>query len=304
MKKAFLIFLSVILIQGLMAQETSKTISRKIEKTFDYNSHAQIIIYAERGNISIQGWDQEQVSVVLTVSAKNKYEEIARRELDYIKYNLLKSRGNIFLNNKIVIPEGEKNKEISSILTATYVIRVPSWCNTTVFNKFGKLTVNNTGGVISGELRYSDMFVNSYSGIIKMDISVGDFNSMKSELKGDIKTKYANITLSDNSGKLVLNSESGSIKITPGAKKMDLTMVTHATDVLINNKNCLVFDLKIEGSNCPFTISKECYTPDSQLLKSTYQPSGKQDSWTFDYHPVDKLPKIRIIAGFGSVSLF
>lgn len=286
------------------AQETIRVATQKVEKSFKFNNRiGQIIIEAERGNIHIQGWDRDEVSVVLSISAKNTNMELAKKELGFVRYNLVKSRSNIFLNNKMTLPETADPTKISSVISARYDIRVPEEIYMVINDKFGSVTIRNTSGIITGDLQFCDMILQSYSGVIKMNISVGDLNCMQSGVTGNIKTKYANVSFTEVSGEMSVISRYGSFSLTYGEKLMDLTMDSYATDILISNKTCHVLDMKINGENCPLNISKDCYIPEKKFLQSTHQQSLEQPVWLLQYVPETKTPKLRIDARFGKISL-
>jgi hypothetical protein len=302
MAKITLLILLIAGFYNLPAQETLITVSLKSEKTFKYNSHGQIIIQAERGVISIQKWDRPEVQVVLTVSAKNKEESAARNDLSHIVYNLVSNRGNIFLNNRTVIPENEP-QEIKSTIGCSYIIQVPSWANITVNNKFGKVTVNEIAGVIAGNLQYCDLSITGYTGILNLTVQVGDFNATDSDVRGSLKTRYSGVSMTHVSGKLSVTSESGSIKMINGEKPFNLTLNSHGTDILVNNKNCNSSIIEFEGSHCPLTLAKECYTAKNSLVTTSYNPKQDQEKWMLNYVPAPSLPKLKINASFGSITL-
>jgi len=307
MSKAIQFFLSLAVLfqfhSGLKAQATSNLVSRKIEKIFDYDRNGEIIIDAERGNINIQSWDRNEISIVLTITFKNANLSLAKKELEFMHYNLVKSRSNIFLNNKMVLPDLEKNREISSIIIAKYEIQVPEKADISINNKYGRVTIGKIDAKLHGDLQYSDIFLQSYNGDINMNISVGDLNCFQSVLTGDIRTRHANVTFQEVSGKMSLHTEYGSFKLTCGEKLFELKINSYATDMLIDNRPCHPVDLLINGAYCPLTISKDCYTPEKKFLQSTYQQDIEQASWLLQYIPPVKSAKLRIEAKFGTLSL-
>jgi hypothetical protein len=285
------------------AQEVPMVVTHKIEKKFEFNSHGQIIIDAERGNINIQSWDREEISVVLTITVKNTNVDMAKQELGYMQYNLEKDRENVFMNNRMVLPDAEKKKEISSIIWARYEIRIPEKSDILINNKFGRVAIKNISGIIHGDLQYTDMLLQAYKGDIHMNISVGDLNCLQSTITGDINSRHTNVSVNEVSGKLHMHTEYGSFKLTYGEKPIDLALISYATDILIENKKCHLFDIGISGSYCPITISKDCYAPEKKFLQSTYQPDMEQASWLLQYIPPVKSTKLRIEAKFGTLIL-
>ncbi len=286
-----------------MPQETVKMVTRKAEKTFPFNSkNGQVIINAEKGKIQIQSWDRDEVYIVFSISAKNADADLARQELDYMNFNLVKDRGNIFLNNKMNLPTA--HKEISSVISANYEIKVPVNSNIRINNKFGRVVVTSTNAtLISGDLQYCDVLFQSYQGIIDLTIEVGDLSCLNANLKGEVNSRHTNILLNETTGKLSLQTRYGSINQKYGIEAADLAINSYATDILIDNRACHKLDLSISGVNCPLTLTRECYTPDKSLLQSTYSPAYKDASWTLKYTPPVKSPKLKIQSSFGTMNL-
>jgi hypothetical protein len=286
----------------LNAQETAKIVTLKSEKKFEFDGKGSIIINTERGNINIQSWERNEVSVVLKLTAKNTNLSKAKEELSYMNYNLLKRANNIIFNNKMERIPG-KVDEISSIIKAEYEIRAPKKVNLQISNQFGQVTINNTSGTIHGELHYCDLSLQSFNGDIIMEINIGDFNCSQSSLTGVIKTTHANISLSEVSGKFIMTTAFGNFKLSYGEKPLNFELNANATDIWIDNRKCHPVDIKLNGSYCPLRISESCYTPNKSCLNSSYQPSLEQDVWLLRYTVPDKSNKLIIHAKFGTMNL-
>ncbi len=286
-----------------MPQETVKMVTRKAEKTFPFNSkNGQVIINAEKGKIQIQSWDRDEVHIAFSISAKNADAEVARQELDYMNYNLVKDRGNIFLNNKMNLPA--THKDIYSVISANYVIKVPVNSDIRINNKFGRVIVTATNAdLISGELQYCDVLFQSYHGTINLTIEVGDLSCLDATLRGEVSSRHTNILLNEITGKLSLQTRYGSINQKYGNEVADLSISSYATDILIDNRRCHTLDINLSGVNCPLSLTRECYAPDKSLLQSSYNPAHKDASWTLRYTPPVKSPKLKIQASFGTMNL-
>ena len=206
-----LVLMWFVIYTNAMSQETVKMVTRKAEKTFPFNSkNGQVIINAEKGKIRIQSWDRDEVYVSFSISAKNTDADLARQELDYMNFNLIKDRGNIFLNNKMNLPAA--HKEISSVISANYEIKVPVNADIRINNKFGRVVVTSVNAtLISGNLQYCDVLFQSYQGTINLTIEVGDLSCMNANLKGEVNSRHTNILLNEITGKLALQTRYGSI---------------------------------------------------------------------------------------------
>jgi hypothetical protein len=289
--------------QKIIAQQVDKTITQKIEKKFEYDGKGLITIDAERGNIHILGWKRNEVSVVLVLIAKNNNLDLAKKELSYMKYSLAKSRNNIFLNNRILLPDKIKDSEISSILKAEYEIYVPEQAIFQINNNFGSVSLKNVNGKISGYLHYSDLSLQAYCGNLNLSILIGDFNCTNSSITGEVKTQHSAISFADVTGKLNIETNYGNFKLAYGEKPADLVLNSNATEIFIENNKCHILDIQLNGSYCPLKINNRCYTPNKSLLQSSYQPVSEQKAWLLKYRPQVNSCKLRINASFGSLNL-
>lgn len=287
----------------LMAQETAKIITHRVEKTLEYDGKGVIVINAERGSINIQSWKRNEVSVILKLTVKNTDINMAKKELGYIKYNLIKSRNNVFLNNSILLPNSSGEDEISSIIKAEYEVYVPEKIHLQVNNTFGKVSIKNVGGKIIGDLHYCDLSLQNYNGYLNVNIAIGDFNCLQSFLTGEIKTKHSNIAMNDIKGILTMTADYGSLKLSYGEKPAELAITSNATEITIDNLNCHALNIQLNGTYCPLKINSRCYTPDKSLLESSYPPASEQKSWLLKYNPAVKSGKLKVSATFGSLSL-
>jgi hypothetical protein len=284
----------------MIAQEKIMMVTRKIENTYVFNQKfGQIIINAERGNISLQSWERDEVKVLLQIVVKNADMKQAQKEMTYIQCNIHKSRGNIFINNKLVLPS--QKIELSSIISAKYEIFMPKNSNILLQNKFGLVEVSNASGKISTSLQYCDILFQSFKGSIDLNLIVGDLTCLQSDVRGDITTKHSNITIRNVTGKMDMNTSYGKINLNYGENPAEIVLNSYATDILLNNRRCNIFEIKLNGDLCPLSIEKDCYVPDEKYLKSTYV--SEKSAWLLEYTPPLKTARLKIQAKFGTLNM-
>jgi len=277
-------------------------LTRKVEQQFTKYKRPLLFINTERGIITIKGWPHAEIKVVIKLTAKNVNVDIARKELNYMTYSITENYNSVYVNNRMVLDQ--PNKEISSIILAEYEIFVPYETNIRIDNRFGKLEITDVKGLIEGELHYSDLSLNRKSGPITMLITIGDFNITKSKLSGTVTTRHSNISISETFGKLRLETEYGNMNLSYGSELLQLSILSNATIINIENKNCHPLQMSLTGEYCPLKISGSCYTPVKQYLNSENKHNSDQKEWKLNYQPPDKPAKLNINAKFGSLNMF
>jgi hypothetical protein len=289
-------------IESNFAQDKTMVLTRKVEQQFTKYKRPLLFINTERGIISVKGWSHAEIKVVLKLTAKNVNVDIARKELNYMTYSITETYNSVYVNNRMVLEQ--PNQEVSSVILAEYEIFVPYETNIHVDNRFGKLEITDVKGLIEGELHYSDLTLNRKSGPIAMLITIGDFNCTKSKLSGTLTTRHSNISISETSGKLRLETEYGNMNISYGVELLRLSILSNATIINIENKNCHSLDLSLTGEYCPLKMSGNCYTPVKQYLNSDNKPNSDQKEWKLNYQPPEKPAKLIINAKFGSLNMY
>jgi hypothetical protein len=284
------------------SQVKAIVITRNIEKKFAVSEYPAMLINTERGIISVKGWDSSDIKVVLKLVSKNIDPKIARKELEYMTYSITKMRNSVFINNSMTLPQA--NQEISSVVLAEYEIFVPVKTEIRVNDQFGKLEIENVNGLLAGELQYSDLSLNRKSGNINLIITIGDFNCSKSQVNGIIKTRHSNVSITETSGRLQLETDYGTLRLTFGNEPLRFDIQSNATDIFVGHSKCYPLELDLTGTYCPLKISDNCYTPKKIFLQSNYQPDSDQNEWKLIYLPPDKTTRLKISAKFGTLNLF
>jgi hypothetical protein len=284
------------------AQVKTTVLTRSIEKQFTMSKYPALYINTERGIIFVKGWDSNEVKVVLKLTARNTDPDMARKELDYMKYSITETHNTVYVSNRMLL--SQPNQEISSVILAEYVIYVSHEIEIHVDNRFGKLEIENVNGLLLGELHYCDLSLNQKSGPIAMFIAIGDFNCTKSKLTGNVTTRHSNISITETSGKLHMETEYGNLRIAYGNELFRFSMLSNATEINIENKLCIPLLMNLVGAYCPLKISGNCYTPEKTYLKSDYQQDSDQSAWKMIYLPPEKTNRLNINAKFGTLNLF
>lgn len=251
--------------------------------------------------INIKSWDKSDVKVILKLIAKNVDIDIAREELNRMNYALTETRNSVYVSNRMQV--SKSGKAVSSVIRAEYEIYVPLNIQVHLNNGFGNVRIEKVTGGIFGELYYSDLNIEEYSGDIDLQISTGDFTCSKSILNGKVYVRHANTTISETEGRLHVESEYGKIRLNYGNMKLYSMLITEATDIEVRHKFCYPLELILSGNYCPLEIEKDCYIPQGKFLESNYDPDDNEKTWKLRYLPPNKATRLIIDSKFGSINL-
>lgn len=215
------------------AQEiTVKVISKTIEKEFNLDANESVEIAGEKAKISIQGWDQNKVKVLMKQISKAPSKSVAEKELDYQRYIFEKHKGVVHIKNYFAIPVGVK--ELESIQKVEYEIWLPRKIKLSLQNNYGNSTLKALSGNISISTKYGNINLDQYNGsaVIKSyfgDLKVNDF-------RGSLYTEsnHTMITLSKVSGDVELHSVLGDVVMSYSPKLSRCKIVASKADVTLN----------------------------------------------------------------------
>jgi hypothetical protein len=186
------ILLFVIGGQGAFAQ-TLQVVTKTVEKTFEYQPHESLQLYAERSDIELSTWTRSDIKLIFELSAKHPDRTTAERDLEVLRYVAEKTGRVISLRNFVVLPPNRPKPQ--SNLKARYVLFVPVTCKVEIQNSFGKTVLRG----------------------LQKDTR--------------LRTEFGTTEASDLKGKLTLYAHFGELKVVDFEGNLSLT--TERTDVLI-----------------------------------------------------------------------
>jgi hypothetical protein len=138
----------------LTAQDFTKTY---YNEKYDVDKGASLEIQNKFGDIHCQAWDENSVSVLVTVKVDASSQEKANRVFDKIDITLNGSRTKV-----------EAKTSVGNISNANYSIdyeiRMPRWINIDLDNQFGNIYLDESDGLVKINLEYGDMEANALNG--------------------------------------------------------------------------------------------------------------------------------------------
>src|SRR5690606_15478274 len=203
---------------GAMAQEK---LSRTLERSFAMGRDGELHLENRYGNVLFKGWDQEKVSVKVSIKVDHKKKESAQELLDRINPMFTTTGGLLSINTEI---ENRKKGWLADFINSTlplnvdrgnvqidYEIYLPKDMDLRVGNKFGDVAIEAWNRDLHAQIEHGNLWLGN--DLDKADIQMA-FGRVRAKNLGRAKIELGNGELRmDNAGVLRLTSDGGDIRI-------------------------------------------------------------------------------------------
>ncbi len=222
----FLILFSGIC-QGLNGQSRQVSITREYADSTAVHKGSIIHINSQKANISIRGWNRSTMVVRIKVTFEHADGNLARKELEYAKFNLLRTSEGMDANNFFSLPAG--TSKISSKVRVDYTVFVPDEVNLVVNNTYGTCEISNLKTFINLNNKYGEVTMSDVSGLLRIYTTL--CHVVADNLGGEISFTGVNsdYKLEDMNGQVNIINSVGKIIINLGRALKGLNInATHS----------------------------------------------------------------------------
>ncbi len=217
----------------LQSQEVLDVVTKKVEKTLDFLNDYKLNIEGEKADVLVNTWNESKVKVELVLVSKHSDLEIAKKDLEVIKY-IIERRGKIiFIQNTMEIGAGEEKPRSS--LHAHYVITIPEQCPLNLKNHFGNADINDLKKQVIINSEYCKIKLTNIEGDISIETRFGDVIGVGLAGKVNILAARSDITLTRLKGSIDIQAKYGLIKIDADKSLIDLNIVAEKSDIMFLN---------------------------------------------------------------------
>lgn len=250
----FLGTFSILFILNIMlnAQNTFKTVTKRIDKSFPYQDGYGLNIDGEKAEISIETWDKPLVLIQMEISSKNLDRDVATRDLEKMKYLMQRVKNNLYVRNYL----NDEGEIPSSLLKVIYIIKVPSSCPVYLKNNYGIASVKNLNNQIKINSRFSKIGLENIHGNMNIESVFGDL--LGTDLWGDItlKARRSDMFLQKLYGNVNISAEYGLIKLLLDnkLKSLNLNAVNSEVFILGDNPFQMGMDIQVRNGQLDFPI--------------------------------------------------
>ncbi|MBU8891926.1 MAG: hypothetical protein KOO66_04055 [Bacteroidales bacterium] len=157
-----LIFVQILVITSAFA--AGEEFSKNLHKDYDADANTLLIIQNKFGNVDINNWDKNKVSIDVTITVDHINEEKAKELIDYINVEFKQSGNTIEAITEIdekfskwnTFSFGKDNKDFS----IDYKVNIPKNIKLDLSNKYGSVFINEITGHSKISVKYGNLKVN------------------------------------------------------------------------------------------------------------------------------------------------
>ena len=289
---SFLLGLSIL----VRAQSYSGVIESEVVKSFDLTEGKEtIVINAEKANIYLKSWDKNKIEVRLKKVSQNKNEGAARKEISYMKFNVVKEKKKVKLKNFIALDPNVK--KVTSHLQFVYEIMVPQDVDLEIINYFGNVHVTNISGDVKCKTKYGDLNLDNVSGRLFIDLNFGKVNANHVNVTGTVISNKGQLAFNDVAGDYTINMKYGKLELQAAKELEQLAIQSKSADITLI-PNCIEYDLEIANQYGELLVSNEACVSGTDLEIIKTSPAFKQLNHR---SPSDR--SIKINATYGDVNI-
>ncbi|WP_339712942.1 hypothetical protein [uncultured Kriegella sp.] len=217
--KNLLIIMAAVLFSLSLPAQTE--VSKKISKTYDMTSAGELYLDNKYGDVTIQGWKKNSISILVEITVTHKKKENAEDLLSRISPNIK------VINNFISVSSDIAEKSTGffakyfnkanpfdfdrSNVQINYTVNLPAKAELEIINKFGDVIVEDYSGKLKLDAQHGDVWINENLNNADVNLRYGKLRA-ESINYGSIRLKNGSLNL-EKSKDLRLNSSGSNIDI-------------------------------------------------------------------------------------------
>jgi hypothetical protein len=219
------------------------TASREIKDSCTIHKGYIINISSKKANVIIHGWDKPMISIRIRISFENSSMKTAEKEIEYAKFNILKTAERVNLNNYFSLPSDVD--KITSTVRVDYIINMPNHLNIIINNDYGICELRNLNAFINLNNKYGRIELSNIGGLVSIYSTLCSIRA--DNLRDEIKFVTLNSTyeLTNMNGNISIANNVGKIRIQPGGKLRHLNIKAEhcEMELLIKDYDLFNYDL-------------------------------------------------------------
>ncbi len=281
-----LIFIQLLVIPAIFA--AGEEFSKNLHKDFDADKNTLLFIQNKFGDVDINNWDKNKVSIDVTITVDHRNEERAKELIDYITVKFNQTGNKIEAITEI----SEKfskwhhdNKEFS----IDYKVNIPKDIKLELENKYGSVFINEIAGHSKISVKYGNLKINKILRDNKKPLN-------------EIYLAYSNGAIVESSW-LNLTLKYSELNI---EKSKALIAVTKYSKLYVDESSSIVCESKYDvyriGTVANFVTTSGYTDFDFKEIQKKLDFENKYGSINVDYIPAS-FEKIDIKNQYGNVNL-
>jgi len=205
-------------------------------------------INSKKANVIIHGWNQPMISIRIRITFENSSSQLAEKELEYTKCNILKTAEGVNINNYFSMPSNIN--KITSTVRVDYIINMPDHLNIIINNDYGNCELQNLTAFINLNNKYGSIELSNIGGVVSIYSTLCSIQADNLRDEINFATMNSNYELTNMNGNVSIINNVGNISVQPGLKLRHLIIKAQHSEIefFIKDPGLFNFDLYTKNS--------------------------------------------------------
>ncbi|WP_338410859.1 hypothetical protein [uncultured Flavobacterium sp.] len=165
-----------------------------ISKTYDVNSNASIKVSNSYGNVNVYLWDENKISIQVTIKVSGNNEKKVVERLNEIDVLFKASSNRISAITEINGKSTQRKNNLSYEIN--YIIKIPKNGNADLTNKYGDISIEKLNGDLTVDCKYGNLFLGELNGKSNnLKVSYSQNSIIKSIDKLNLNSQYSDLEI-------------------------------------------------------------------------------------------------------------
>ncbi|NMH89551.1 hypothetical protein [Flavivirga algicola] len=232
---------------------SQEVLTKTIEEIYEMTNAGELQLDNKYGNVTINGWEENDISIKINVKVTNKKKENARNLLNRIVANIKAVDDYVSITSEIL----EKNTSLfskyfnkvnpfefdKSNVEINYTIYLPTNAEINITNKFGDIIIDNWTGRLKANIEHGDLWINEAISNARIAMKFGKLRS-QSIAYGTVSLKNGALDI-QSSNKLLLKTSGTKIEID---HVKDLEIISSKDEIFIQKTEKIQGELNFSNA--------------------------------------------------------
>lgn len=146
-------FLLMILFSGSVLTISGQPAKKQISKEYNVSEGFTLGVDNKYGEINIVNWDQDRVTVDITISVEARSESKAQELLNQIEIDISESKSEVYFDTKVE----QINAGGKTTINIKYDVKAPAYINAMLEQSYGNVFIQELTGTAELEIRYGSL---------------------------------------------------------------------------------------------------------------------------------------------------
>ncbi|MDO5987754.1 hypothetical protein Q4Q39_10120 [Flavivirga amylovorans] len=272
----------IVLLLLSFSMYSQEVLTKTIEEIYEMTNSGELHLENKYGNVTINGWEENDISIKIDVKVSNKKKDDAKILIDRIVANSKTVDDFVSIISEI----SDKNTSLfsryfnkvnpfefdKSNVEINMTIYLPMHAEIDITNKFGDVIIDNWTGRLKANIEHGDLWINEDIPNARITMKFGKLRS-KSITYGTINLKNGDLDIA-SSDKLLLRTSGTKVEID---HVEDLEIISSKDEIIIQEVNKIQGELNF--SNAQIEHVQEKITLNMKVAELRIAKINKPDAY-------------------------